>query len=78
VGASKPVKNIPTTISKSSQKTHRQQTGGKGFNALFAVSSVDAAKAYYEAFKHLQQGADSNKRLNTPLKQRLRALKQHI
>ena len=47
-----------------SQKTHRQQTGGKGFNALFAVSSVDAAKAYYEAFKHLQQGADSNKRLN--------------
>jgi type I site-specific restriction-modification system R (restriction) subunit len=29
------------------QKTHRKQAGGKGFNALFAVSSVDAAKAYY-------------------------------
>ncbi len=46
-----------------SQKTHRQQAGGKGFNALFAVSSVDAAKAYYETFKHLQQGTD-NKQLN--------------
>ncbi len=36
------------------QKTHRKQAGGKGFNALFAVSSVDAAKAYYEAFKQFQ------------------------
>jgi type I restriction enzyme R subunit len=46
------------------QKTHRKQAGGKGFNALFAVSSVDAAKAYYESFKHLQKGTDNNKRLN--------------
>lgn len=37
------------------QKTHRFQVGGKGFNALFAVSSVDAAKLYYESFKALQQ-----------------------
>lgn len=36
------------------QKTHRMQAGGNGFNAMFAVSSVDAAKAYYEAFKKLQ------------------------
>jgi len=36
------------------QKTHRLQAGGKGFNAMFAVSSVDAAKAYYESFKRLQ------------------------
>ncbi|MFZ4503384.1 MAG: HsdR family type I site-specific deoxyribonuclease [Methylovulum sp.] len=43
------------------QKTHRLQANGKGFNALFAVSSVDAAKLYYEAFKHLQK--DSNKPL---------------
>lgn len=43
------------------QKTHRLQAGGKGFNALFAVSSVDAAKLYYEAFKQLQN--DSNKPL---------------
>ena len=39
------------------QKTHRFQVGGKGFNALFAVSSVDAAKLYYESFKVLQQEA---------------------
>lgn len=36
------------------RKTHRQQPGARGFNAMFAVSSVDAAKAYYEAFKILQ------------------------
>ena len=37
------------------QKTHRLQAGGKGFNAMFAVSSVDAAKCYYEAFRQLQK-----------------------
>jgi type I restriction enzyme R subunit len=37
------------------QKTHRLSTGGKGFNAMFAVSSVEAAKLYYEAFKNLQK-----------------------
>ncbi|MDN3378710.1 MULTISPECIES: type I restriction endonuclease subunit R [unclassified Pseudoalteromonas] len=36
------------------QKTHRAYSGAKGFNAMFAVSSVDAAKAYYETFKALQ------------------------
>ncbi len=36
------------------QKTHRLQAGGKGFNALFAVSSVDAAKLYYESLMQLQ------------------------
>ncbi|MCI1047791.1 type I restriction endonuclease subunit R [Caballeronia zhejiangensis] len=40
------------------QKTHRAQGGGKGFNAMFAVSSVDAAKAYYESFQKLQQGSE--------------------
>jgi len=40
------------------QKTHRLQAGGKGFNALFAVNSVEAAKLYYESFKKLQQGRD--------------------
>lgn len=35
-------------------KTHRT-TGNKGFNAMFAVSSVEAAKLYYEAFARLQQ-----------------------
>jgi type I restriction enzyme R subunit len=40
------------------QKTHRLQAGGKGFNAMFAVSSVDAAKLYYETFKTLQSGSE--------------------
>ncbi len=44
------------------QKTHRLQANGKGFNALFAVSSVDAAKFYYESLKNLQAGN------NKPLK----------
>lgn len=40
------------------QKTHRLHPGAKGFNAMFAVSSVDAAKAYYESFKEQQKGRD--------------------
>ncbi|HLP84591.1 MAG TPA: type I restriction endonuclease subunit R [Phycisphaerales bacterium] len=40
------------------QKTHRLQVGGKGFNAMFAVSSVDAAKLYYETFKTLQSESE--------------------
>jgi len=40
------------------QKTHRLQAGAKGFNAMFAVSSVDAAKRYYECFRDLQKGSD--------------------
>jgi type I restriction enzyme R subunit len=42
-------------LNKFNQKTHRMQVGAKGFNAIFAVSSVDAAKLYYEAFKNLQK-----------------------
>ncbi len=44
-------------------KTHRAHMGAKGFNAMFAVSSVDAAKAYYEAFCELQDGVEEKKRL---------------
>ena len=40
------------------QKTHRLHAGNKGFNAMFAVSSVDAAKLYYECFRELQQSSD--------------------
>ena len=40
------------------QKTHRLQAGAKGFNAMFAVSSVDAAKLYYESFRDLQKNSD--------------------
>jgi type I restriction enzyme R subunit len=42
-------------LNNFNQKTHRMQIGAKGFNAMFAVSSVDAAKLYYEAFKNLQK-----------------------
>ncbi len=44
-------------------KTHRAHMGAKGFNAMFAVSSVDAAKAYYETIGKLQADVDENKRL---------------
>jgi type I restriction enzyme R subunit len=44
-------------------KTHRAHMGAKGFNAMFAVSSVDAAKAYYEAFRELQEEVEEKKRL---------------
>ncbi len=47
------------------QKTHRRQAGTKGFNAMFAVSSVDAAKLYYEAFRQLQQDTDKPLRVAT-------------
>lgn len=47
------------------QKTHRMGAGGRGFNAMFAVSSVDAAKAYYEAFQQLQQDAERPLRVAT-------------
>ncbi|WP_291329393.1 HsdR family type I site-specific deoxyribonuclease [Desulfovibrio sp. UCD-KL4C] len=40
------------------QKTHRLKSGTKGFNSMFAVSSVDAAKLYYESFKQLQKDSD--------------------
>ncbi|HAV12440.1 MAG TPA: DEAD/DEAH box helicase [Opitutae bacterium] len=46
-----------------SHKTHRAHMGAKGFNAMFAVSSVDAAKAYYEAFRELQAGVEEKKQL---------------
>jgi len=40
------------------QKTHRLLPNAKGFNAMFAVSSVDAAKLYYDSFKDLQKGKE--------------------
>ena len=40
------------------QKTHRLQAGSKGFNAMFAVSSVDATKRYYETLRSLQTDSD--------------------
>ncbi|HGE8426001.1 TPA: HsdR family type I site-specific deoxyribonuclease [Serratia marcescens] len=47
------------------QKTYRQQANAKGFNAMFAVSSVDAAKFYYESFKELQKHSNKPLRVAT-------------
>lgn len=47
------------------QKTHRLHAGNKGFNAMFAVSSVDAAKLYYECFRELQKISDKPLRVAT-------------
>ncbi|VVQ28341.1 HsdR family type I site-specific deoxyribonuclease [Pseudomonas fluorescens] len=47
------------------QKTHRLQSAAKGFNAMFAVSSVDAAKLYYECFRELQKSSDKKLRVAT-------------
>jgi len=52
-------------LNNFNQKTHRAYSGAKGFNAMFAVSSVDAAKAYYEAFSKLQQESDKPLRIAT-------------
>lgn len=43
-------------LDKFSQKTHRTTGNAAGFNAMFAASSVEAAKMYYEMFKKLQAG----------------------
>ena len=47
------------------QKTHRFNAGNNGFNAMFAVSSVDAAKAYYQTFKQLQSAVKNPLKITT-------------
>src|SRR5690554_4441757 len=47
------------------QKTHRLQAGAMGFNAMFAVSSVDAAKLNYESLNKLQAESDKPLRIAT-------------
>ena len=50
------IKEISLYILKNfKQKTHRLKVGSKGFNAMFAVSSVEAAKLYYETLNELQK-----------------------
>ncbi|MDG5800179.1 type I restriction endonuclease subunit R [Marinilabiliaceae bacterium ANBcel2] len=63
----------PTRINEISQyilnnfrrKTHRLQGSEKGFNAMFAVSSVDAAKCYYEAINKLQKDSEKPLKIAT-------------
>ncbi len=47
------------------QKTHRMNAGSNGFNAMFAVSSVDAAKLYYETLNSLQTDSDKPLKIAT-------------
>ena len=50
------IKGISQYILKNFRiKTHRNQGNGKGFNAMFAVNSVEAAKLYYEELNNLQK-----------------------
>lgn len=46
-------------------KTHRAYIGARGFNAMFAVSSVDAAKLYYESLNKLQKGCENPLKIAT-------------
>ncbi|RUS66637.1 Type I restriction enzyme R protein [Saezia sanguinis] len=47
------------------RKTHRLQANANGFNAMFAVSSVDAAKLYYETLNQLQEHSDKSLKIAT-------------
>lgn len=60
------IEEISQYILKSfNQKTHRKVAGGKGFNAMFAVSTVDAAKLYYEALNKLKAKQDKQLKIAT-------------
>jgi type I restriction enzyme R subunit len=52
-------------LSNFRQKTHRLQAGSKGFNGMFAVSSVEAAKLYYESLNKLQKDNDKPLKIAT-------------
>ena len=56
------IREIATYILRNFRlKTHRNEGSNKGFNAMFAVSSVEAAKCYYQELNALQK--DSNRPL---------------
>ncbi len=46
-------------------KTHRHLNSDKGFNAMFAVSGVDAAKCYYEELNRLQKDIEKPLKIAT-------------
>ena len=60
------VKEVSQYILKNFRlKTHRSHIVSKGFNAMFAVSSVDAAKLYYEALNKLQENSEKPLKIAT-------------
>lgn len=53
------IREIATYILRNFRlKTHRNEGSNKGFNAMFAVSSVEAAKCYYQELNALQKDSD--------------------
>nr|MBP7471796.1 type I restriction endonuclease subunit R [Prevotella sp.] len=46
-------------------KTHRSQGSNKGFNAMFAVNSVEAAKLYYQELNNLQKDKEKPLKIAT-------------
>ena len=53
------IREISTYILRNFRlKTHRNEGSNKGFNAMFAVSSVEAAKCYYQKLNALQKDSD--------------------
>ena len=53
------IREISTYILRNFRlKTHRNEGSNKGFNAMFAVSSVEAAKYYYQELNALQKDSD--------------------
>ena len=60
------IKEISQYILKNFRiKTHRNQGTGKGFNAMFAVNSVEAAKLYYKELNELQKNSDKPLKIAT-------------
>lgn len=60
------IKEVSQYILKNFRiKTHRNQGTNKGFNAMFAVSSVDATKCYYEELNRLQKESEKPLKIAT-------------
>lgn len=60
------IKEISQYILKNYKyKTHRTRGGNSGFNAMFAVNSVDAAKLYYEELNNLQRDSEKPLKIAT-------------
>lgn len=60
------IKEVSRYILKNFKiKTHRNQGSGLGFNAMFAVNSVEAAKLYYEELSHLQRENEKKLKIAT-------------
>lgn len=60
------IKEISQYILKNFKiKTHRTQVSNTGFNAMFAVSSVEAPKRYYQEFKKQQKDSDNPLKIAT-------------